>query len=91
MTYKKHNFTIHPYEVLESGAVQVPEGCEWVVRIYDGEVFHTPSNSKGQICLILEEAHDKKSGFWPIMNFLSLDEAANLADQLHDAVDSLRT
>jgi hypothetical protein len=91
-TYAKHNLYVGKYD--PSGAwrtFEVPPSAQWVVRCKiaedeEGGRF-TSELAKGRpICLIL---HD--DDFWPVMSFLSEEEAATLAAQLTQIVGYAET
>lgn len=83
MAYKKHQLYLDDYEIKEGGVIELPNGCNWVVRkqIAAGD-FTDEENEKGEICLILNEARSETSGFWPVMSFLTKEEAGELCKDL---------
>lgn len=82
MGYSKHNLYWGQYKP-DNGSVGLDK-CNWVVLRYvgsDEEHGHFTNNpeDKGDICLVL---NDEENQFWPVMSFLSKDEAKKLAQEL---------
>jgi len=89
MPYKKHQLYLNDYQVLKGGVVELPDNCKWIVMKYLGNKGHRGQftnipEEKGGICLILDETRSEKGGFWPVMSFLTDDEARELANELLD-------
>ena len=84
--YRKHQIYCGIYDVPENGRVQLEDGCQWVIRKYlglregygEGE-FDDCLEAEGEIALLLD---DGDNGFWPVISFLSKEEAISLADDL---------
>jgi len=93
MSYGKHQCYLNSYTVHEGGTVELPDSCNWVVMKYVGsaEGFgqftdFTDVNDQGKICLILKEARSEGDEFWPVMSFLTKDEARDLDNELKKAI-----
>ena len=79
MSYSKHNLYWGAYEE-EDGDYIGLNNSHWVVRKHLGDGAFTDSTiAHGEICLILE---DENISFWPVMSFISKDEAKELIKTL---------
>jgi len=87
MAYKKHQLYLNDYQVLKGGVVELPDNCKWIAMKHigyhgrSGQFTNVPEE-KGDITLILDETRSKKGGFWPVISFLTDDEARELASEL---------
>lgn len=90
--YGKHQLYKGDYEMSKGGEIKPPDECRWVVRKYQsGRMFSPDVNEPGEIALILEEDYPigtvnrVGTGFWPVISFLTPDEAKHLGKQLLNA------
>lgn len=86
--YVKHQLYLGNHQVQdETKMVRLPDSCYWVVMklIGDREFVDSATKQEGKICLILNENSGKAGGLWPVMSFLSKDEAIALSRQLRRA------
>ncbi|KKK76736.1 hypothetical protein LCGC14_2860610 [marine sediment metagenome] len=87
--YEKHSLFVGKYDKSLGQVAFAPKpDAQWVVRRYlgskNGEGQFTPEigeAERGPLVLILQD-----DSFWPVMSFLTEDEAASLAAQLTEAV-----
>ncbi len=83
MAYKKHQLYLDDYKIKEGGVIELPHECNWIVRKHIGTGdFIDEEMEKGEICLILNEVRGETSGFWPVMSFLTKEEAGELCKEL---------
>lgn len=80
--YEKHNLFVGKYQLPESGFVPLPKARWRIARhtgtdAYGGLFSYDPKDDGEAILLALEDGM-----FWPVMSFLSRDEAAALAGEL---------
>ena len=73
--YAKHNLYTGKYGRRMNNWYELGDNAHWVVRRYHGieevmGVFSEEDVAGGNICLILEDEN-----FWPVMSFLTPDEA----------------
>lgn len=89
--YRKHQLYSGIYEVSEDGKTKVPDECCWIVKSHQSGRMFGPVDGPGEIVLILEEdfpigtVDRVGTGFWPVISFLTPDEARRLARQLLSA------
>ena len=90
--YGKHQLYLDDYKV-KNGVVFLPTECYWMVKRHigggnfiDPDSFEMTGKGKGTICLILNQEYSAKSGFWPVMSFLTEEEAQKLRNQLDQAI-----
>jgi len=85
MKYSKYQLYLNHYAVSGSRVVVLPDNCKWtVMRFLGNGNFTNNSERKGKICLILSEESEEAEGFWPVISFLTREEALNLAAELKD-------
>ena len=87
MPYQKHQIFWGAYKSEREDFVSLPD-AQWIIRRHigmdeeGGHFSHDPSDlglEQSNITLILE---DEKNSFWPVMSFLTPEEATELARQL---------
>jgi len=75
----KHEFYLNDYEILPEGIVRLPDACDWLA-------FPTVESCwKGHPLLVLDETRTQTTGFWPVMSYLTPEEASELSEQLREA------
>jgi len=80
--YSKHNLYTKAYDADEHGRVTVPNNAKWRAFVYVGYTEHgnfIDSGSGEVIALVL---NDDENRFWPVISFLTRDEAIELAVEL---------
>ena len=86
MPYKKHQIYINHDYSTEENAVYIPDSAKWGVSHHQstkgGHGIFSPSR-KGPIMMYL---NDDEGNFWPVMSFLTNEEAGALAIKLLTAV-----
>jgi hypothetical protein len=83
--YKKHQLQTGRYKAKE-GVIRLPRDCYWMVlRHSGGGEFTNELDADGAIALILSDDSGRgRSGSWPVISFLSNDEARHLARRLEE-------
>lgn len=83
--YKKHQLQTGRYK-LKEGVIQLPRECYWMVLKHRGSgEFTNEIDADGNIALILsDETGRGQPRSWPVISFLSKDEARHLARRLQE-------
>lgn len=80
--YQKHQLYLDDYPIKDK-VVNLPDKCNWIVKGHIGSGdFTDEDDEQGDICLILNETCSEVRGFWPVMSFLTKDEAVKLSQKL---------
>ena len=83
--YGKHQLYKGNYLMSKGGEIKLPGKYCWKVGKYEGDrTWGYEADGMGTITLLLEEDYGNGGGFWPVISFLSPDEAKELAQQLLD-------
>lgn len=97
-SYAKHNLYLGDYKVKRAKGggrfIELPKKCNWEVLLFTGEseyggCFILPRYRKrktDRIALILNETKGEDHGFWPVISFLSNQEAKELIKKLNEAL-----
>jgi len=86
MPYKKHQIFISKGYAVKENTVELPDSAQWRVTHHLGnteEGGHFSPDLKGPIMMCL---NDDEGQFWPIMSFLTDEEAGALAADLLAAI-----
>jgi len=86
--YKKHNLYTAKYKIDENGCVVgIPSNASWIVTVFEGYsngVGHF-TFSKGEIIALI--LNDEENQFFPVISFLTKEEAKKLAYDLLNLVE----
>jgi len=86
MPYKKHQIYINKGYAVKGNTVELPDSAKWQVTHHQGNTEEGGTFSpelRGPIMMCL---NDGEGQFWPVMSFLTDEEAGTLATELLAAV-----
>jgi hypothetical protein len=87
--YEKHNLYTRVYRLDEFGrVVGIPRDAKWMAMAFEGYsngLGHFNPEGKGDIVVLI--LNDEQNSFFPVISFLTKDEARQLAHDLLKIVE----
>lgn len=86
--YGKNQLYTGLYKIEKGGKVELPEDCHWKVLKFQGSSrFCLDPLEEGEIALVLEDDIETEKKFWPLISFLTKEEARDLKEELEKALE----